>query len=339
MKAIVLGSVGVIRYPEVIYKNAKGNRYGIELDQQKCGKIPMAGAPGGFVLSTSFKDYSKYDVVHNAAGYPFFPLRKGSGVLIASANEPQPILYPELGTVAIHSIKDRLWDISVVKTSLYSVLHSDYIIANSKLSKHGAIVAGFPSKKIFVVHHGIEKEFRVDRKPRKRGKKFIVGTLGTMSPHKNTFFLIDAFKKVPGDDIELRIWGKSTYSKAELDERIGGDKRIKLMGFAPFDKIVDIYDSFDVFCFPSIYEGFGIPIIEAKARRLPVILYEKGHISPELAKYCFKAKDEEHMAGIIEQLKRSGYNEKAQKKATADARSFTWEKATDETLKVYTKVV
>ena len=102
---------------------------------------------------------------------------------------------------------------------------------------------------------------------------------------------------------------------------------------------MSIYDSFDAFVFPSYYEGFGIPIIEAQSRGLPVIIYKYGKIPKEVRKYCFEAENSEHMAQIIEDLKENGYNEKLRKKATKYARTFTWEKCARETLEIYKKVL
>ena len=111
------------------------------------------------------------------------------------------------------------------------------------------------------------------------------------------------------------------------------------MGFAPEDRLVSIYDSFDVFVFPSHYEGFGIPIIEAQARGLPVIIYKYGKIPKEVRRYCIEAESPEHMAQIIENLKENGYNEKLRKKATEYARGFTWERTAKATIDTYKMVL
>jgi glycosyltransferase involved in cell wall biosynthesis len=111
------------------------------------------------------------------------------------------------------------------------------------------------------------------------------------------------------------------------------------MGFAPENKKISIYDSFNCFVFPSHYEGFGIPILEAQARGLPVIIYKYGKIPKEVRKYCFEAENPEHMAQIINSIRINGYNEKQQKKATEYARSFTWERCAKGTLDVYRMVL
>jgi len=159
-----------------------------------------------------------------------------------------------------------------------------------------------------------------------------------MSATKNVSFAIRAVKLLKGN-LLFDIWGKQDRTYNELKELSGNDKRIRFMGFAPENKLVDIYDSFDVFVHPSLYEGFGLPILEAQSRGLPVIIYKYGKIPKEVRKYCFEAESPEHMAQIIEQLKENGYNEKERKKAMEYARSFTWEKVVRGTLEVYGKVL
>ncbi|MEM3860160.1 MAG: glycosyltransferase, partial [Candidatus Micrarchaeaceae archaeon] len=114
---------------------------------------------------------------------------------------------------------------------------------------------------------------------------------------------------------------------------------VSLMGYLKEKDKVKTYDSFNAFIFPSLYEGFGSPILEAQARGLPVIIYKYGKIPKEVRKYCFEAESPEHMAQIIEELKENGYNERLKKKAIKYARSFTWEKTAKETLGVYKTVV
>ena len=104
------------------------------------------------------------------------------------------------------------------------------------------------------------------------------------------------------------------------------DERIKFIGFAPEEKIIEIYVSFDVFVFSSLYEDLCIPIIEAQSRGLPVIIYKHAKIPNEIRRFCLEAESPEHMTQIIEQLKANGYNEKERKKAMDYARSFAWKK-------------
>jgi glycosyltransferase involved in cell wall biosynthesis len=111
------------------------------------------------------------------------------------------------------------------------------------------------------------------------------------------------------------------------------------MGFAQESRMAQIYDRFDAFVFPSLHEGFGIPILEAQARGLPVIIYKYGKIPKEVRTYCLEAEDAEGAARIIRGLREHGYDEKLRKKATAYARSFRWSKTARATLEVYREVL
>ncbi|MFP3191157.1 MAG: glycosyltransferase, partial [Thermoproteota archaeon] len=87
---------------------------------------------------------------------------------------------------------------------------------------------------------------------------------------KNVGFAVKALNLIEDPEVKFEIWGdgpESIYLK-----QLAQNRNIVFRGFAPEEKIVNIYDSFDAFVFPSYYEGFGLEILEAQARGLPVII-------------------------------------------------------------------
>jgi glycosyltransferase involved in cell wall biosynthesis len=339
MKVFQIGADGIRRYSKEVHENTVNNKEGIKIDYMKVEAQPVIGSALNLPIVTAFKDFGGYDIVHNFSSYPFFPVNLGGAIKVMTAHEMQPVLYPELTGARLHSIKDVLWELAVVRLGLDCMLSCDYVIANSKQSMEGVIKAGFPRNKVFATPLGIDKRFLRPLRQKKDKKAFKAGLVGTLGPQKNIFFAIDSFKMLKDKDIEFELWGKNIYTKKEILDYIGSEKRITFKGQVPEDKIVDIYDSFDVFIFPSIFEGFGIPIIEAKARGLPVIVWKGGHLSEEVEEYCIKARDEEHMADIVEDLKQNGYDEKLRKKAMESARQYTWERTGRETIEAYKKMV
>ena len=263
MRVLQLGGDLARRYSNELYENTVNNKQDISIDHRLIEAPPVIGSAIAFPIQTFFTDFDVYDIVHNVAGCAFFPQRKGDAIIVTSANEMQPVLYPEITPLLITSLKDLAWQTFAVKPTFESIPNSDYIIANSKLTARGVRKMGFPKSRIFTVQHGLDRRFYAKTNEKKVKKAFVVGTLGTISPHKNTFFSIDAFKRIEDKNVRFDIWGKSLYSVSKLEESIAQDKRIRLMGSAPEKNIVDIYDSFDVFLFPSLFEGFGMPIIEA----------------------------------------------------------------------------
>ena len=323
-------------YPYYLYSNIK--RINNKVDAIGIITTPYIGKGFSILSKTFFMNLSDYDILHNLDLNPFFPMRKGKAKIITTAHDFQFVLQPELNEDVTHSIKDRIWLNLVTKLGLKSTLSSDYLIAVSSLTKDDAIKLGYPKDHIFVVNHGVSKAF-FKPLPKKQRKKFIVGYIGALRTRKNPEFMIKGFIQIKSVNYEMRVYGKLGYNRDKIIEIAKEDKRIKFLGFAPEDKLASIYDSFDAFVFPSYYEGFGIPIIEAQARGLPVIIYKYGKIPKEVRKYCFEAESPEHMAQIIEYLKENGYNEKLKKKATEYARSFTWERCARETSEVYKKCI
>ena len=228
---------------------------------------------------------------------------------------------------------------SMVKASITAAIkHSDYLMFDSQQTMDD-VKRRFGFDNGSVVNIGIEDIFRAGKLRTKKGK-FIVGYVGSFAYHKNVIMLLRAAKCVARQDVHFQVYGVGNEEKNlagyKKQNRIGN---LELMGFAGEDRKVGIYDKFSVFVFPSMYEGFGLPILEAQARGLPVVIYKHGRISAEIRKYCFEAKDEYDMARIIIGLKDRGYDQRRRKAAMAYARSFTWEKCAKETLKAYNKIL
>jgi len=349
---------GIPRYANELYKNLK--RY-INIDYIEFAS-PSIIFPGFGVLSDLLqnekffgihKSNLEYNIIHNPdPGIRLSYKKKNNLVYITTVHDLIPILEPEIvndipryGILKSRIVNSLLYHINEISVTLgnntvkENISNSDYLICNSTQTKRELINFGIESGKISVINLGIDKRFFKSIEQDKKINKFIIGHIGGgLIYRKNLGFAIDAIRQIRDKNILFEIYGNISKYALMLKET-KPDERIKFMGFAPEEKIVEIYDSFDVFVFPSLYEGFGLPILEAQARGLPVIIYKYGKIPKEVRKYCFEAESPEHMAQIIEQLKENGYNEKERKKAMEYARSFTWEKTAKETLDVYKKVL
>lgn len=350
MRALLLGWKGEFssygktknqfyRYTYEMYTRLKRNRFGIGIDKLEAISLSNLGKGPSMFSESLNKDFSNYDIIHSLDFSPVFPMRKGKSKLLTTVHDFQFALEPEINRFATSPLmfREMMFEKVVLPLSLKSALSSDYLIAVSTLTKRDAIRLGFDSKRIFVVNHGVDERFLRPVRKKKKGK-FTLGTISAGGPRKNLPFSIRAFQSMHDQNVHFDIWGNITYNCEEFD-LARKDSRISFRGFAPDDRIINIYDSFDAFAFPSLYEGFGIPIIEAQARGLPVIIYKKGKIPDETARYCIKARDEGHMAEIVLKIRDNGYSEKERKRAMSYARSFTWAKTADKTLDVYKRVI
>ncbi|MEM4066371.1 MAG: glycosyltransferase [Candidatus Micrarchaeaceae archaeon] len=322
-----------------LYTNLKKLRAAdLNISTIEVPSLPLG--PGiSLMLQTMLKNLSGYDILHNLELRPFFPLRKGHAVTLSTLHGLEFIFDPTRD--ADRSLRGALRHSLLLPLSLESVRRSDYMIAVSSLVKSDAVKWGYNKDRIFIVNDSISSKYiasPIVTRGKKRNK-FVVGYLGTFRARKNVESAIRAFMRLNGSDYSFEIWGKRTFEYERLTRIASPDKRIVFMGPAPEEKIVQVYDGFDVFVFPTLYEGFGIPIIEAQSRGLPVIIFKRAKVAEEVRRYCIEAEDEEHMAQIIENLRENGYNEKQRKKAIEYARGFTPERQAKETLAVYRKIV
>jgi len=228
---------------------------------------------------------------------------------------------------------------AMVKRSVRkAVENSDFLIFDSKQTMK-EVSGRFAVKRGAVVNIGIDGRFS-GKIPKKRAGAFAVGYIGSFAYHKNVSMIFEAARLMRDDPVEFRIYGVGAENKNLFDFARGNNlKRLRMMGFAPEARKVGVYDGFDVFVFPSLYEGFGLPILEAQARGLPVIVYKHGRVSDEIKKYCLEAESAEHMARMINDLRENGYDDGLRRRAVAYARSFTWERCAKETVGVYKKLV
>ncbi|MDE1823203.1 MAG: glycosyltransferase [Candidatus Micrarchaeota archaeon] len=308
---------------------------------EKIGYERKSNELSGFmnmVLKSATEYYGDYDILHNPDVKPIFPRNRGKAIYVSTGHDYQPLLQPELDADVNTTLKSRVKLLLEIRYSLRLTLKSDYILARSTLTRDDAVKLGFDRKKIFVVGGAVDDRYR---KPirKKENRNYIVGYLGAFRTRKNVSFAIRAFNRVSDRSIKFDMWGKPVYEYEMLRKLAGGNRNIRFRGFAPEERMVEIYDSFDAFVFPSLYEGLCLPIFEAYARGLPVIIYKHAKIPEETRKYCFEAEDEEHMAEIIKGLKLGGYDERRKKKAMNYARSLTWEKTAKDTLAAYRKML
>jgi glycosyltransferase involved in cell wall biosynthesis len=331
---------GIPKYTLYLYKYEKllEKTYNTLVSKVYLPYNKLLGDALSFELSSFFKrpNLKSFDIIHIPTGFFIFHNKPKNVKYVTTIHDTNPMI---VSKSLKYKIKDKLWRYLAFRRGLkFNINIADAVIVNSTQTKEEVLRLG-TKKKVYVINLGVDKKFLTPKKFEKKrmNKKFYIGYVGSFATNKNIDFILDTANIINDESIEFHLWGAKTYTYEELIKKAGSN--VKFRGFAPEKKIVKIYDTFDVFIFPSLYEGFGLPIMEAQARGLPVIIYKHGKIPKEVRKYCFEAEDPEHAVEIIENLKEKGYNEKERKKAMKYARSFTWEKTARETLKVYNEVI
>ncbi|MCL4362414.1 glycosyltransferase [Candidatus Parvarchaeota archaeon] len=177
---------------------------------------------------------------------------------------------------------------------ILAIKKADHILCVSENTRRDLINMGVEPYRISVIYNIVGNNFKRLEKPRKKDK-IIIGHLSSYAYNKNAEMLIKAFKKVKSDKFELHLYG------AKLPFDISDDKRIKYFGHAT--DTVKMYNSFDVFVFPSLWEGFGMPIMEAKRCKIPVITYKKGELPDIVKRNTLQFKNEKDLTKILENTK------------------------------------
>lgn len=117
----------------------------------------------------------------------------------------------------------------------------------------------------------------------KKNDMYTIGTVSSLADRKRIDILIKSFLDANLKDSKLLIGGAGPIS-AKLRKIANKDPRIQFLGFIPDDKMNNFYNSLDVFVFPTAWEGYGIPMIEAMACGKPVITIDDAHIPLDIKK-------------------------------------------------------
>src|SRR5262245_33363321 len=227
---------------------------------------------------------------------------------------------------------------------------ADAIITVSQSAKRDIVrLYKLPADRVHVVHEAAAPSFRrvsdgaeLDRVRQRYGlpKRFVL-YVGTIEPRKNLRQLLEGFAaRHKSGDLPHQLVCAGPYGWLSRDiqqriERLNVKDAIRFTGYVPFDDLPALYTLAEMFVFPSLYEGFGLPVIEAMASGPPVIT----GLVPALAEVAGGAVehvahlDADALGGAMVALARNP-ERRAHLSAMGLARSrtFSWERAARETL-------
>jgi glycosyltransferase involved in cell wall biosynthesis len=213
---------------------------------------------------------------------------------------------------------------------------ADAIIAVSEFTKSQVTaLLGVDAAKIRVVHHGVrELALRVAQREK------IILSVGAIQKRKNTARLVEAFETVDAA-WRLVLAGSAGFGSPEILARIessGARTRIAVTGYLSPAELAEWYSRASVFAFPSLDEGFGMPVLEAMTAGIPVITANRSAL-PEVAGDAAVLVDPEDTAALSDALCRLTRDEDLRAdlvvRGRARAKLFTWGRAVGETWEVY----
>ena len=232
-----------------------------------------------------------------------------------------------------------------------SIRKANFILADSENTRKDLLeLMGVASERVEVLYAGVGESFRPSDGGRARARyglpeRFIL-SLGTLEPRKNFARLVRAFAILKrglrsNNDLKLVIAGRKGWLYEEIFgavEECGLEGDVIFPGYVEDEDLPSLYSAAELFVYPSIYEGFGLPPLEAMACGTPVVASEAPPLPEVLgdAALFFSPYDEEAMASAMEKaLLDEGLRLKLREKGFARSSQFSWEKSAQKLLEIY----
>jgi len=255
-------------------------------------------------------------------------------------------LTDRLVSIEIRPLTDRL-----VKYIVKLLRYSDNIICvseNTRKDLHGFI--DVDPKKVRVIYHGIDHEFFKPRDKLEARRRLglpldrpVILNVGSEESRKNIPVLLKSFKKLLNDvpnALLVRVGQRVAYIE-KLINSLGLNDKVLYRRASP-NEVALYYNAADLLCFPSYYEGFGNPPLEAMASGLPVIAGNRTSI-PEVVSHAGILLDPFDVEGFAYWMREVLMNEDLRNKLSEAgykrSMNFSWEKCARETLEVYREVL
>jgi glycosyltransferase involved in cell wall biosynthesis len=317
----------------IINKNSKFN--GIKCNSKVFSFLEQFEIP-----YLSFK--KNYNLFHSPHfNFPIF----NQGKLVLTIHDLTPLLFPD-----IFSRKARIY----MKTMIWlSKFRADKIITVSQNTKDDLVeMFNYNPNKIKVIYNGVDSSYKlIDNKKLiseinnkyNTGENFLL-YVGNIKPHKNIPVLLKALSNIDKQN-KLVIVGKRDKAYDEIFDIIDQNNlkdRIIFTGFVPDEDLILLYNAAALFVYPSLYEGFGLPPLEAMACGTPVITSNVSSL-PEVVGDAAITVDPHNIKELSKKINKILSNKDLQNKmiqrGIERAKQFTWDKTARETIKVYEDVL
>jgi len=286
-----------------------------------------------------------YHVPQNGVGLP----KNKNCPFIITLHDVIPLKMPE-------TVSDRY--LQIFNEELPKIIPlCDGIITVSKYSKDDISKSfNFPKEKIYVTYLAAEDIYKPLDKPFSKSlikAKYLIDHnyilyIGGFSPRKNILGLIEAFSMLPKDLLESRklvIAGNKGLSYEIYKKRaefLHVEDKVIFPGFIPMGDIPHLYNAAELFVYPSFYEGFGLPPLEAMACGIPVISSNSTSI-PEICEDSCILIDPHNVNSlrdsIVKGLCDEGLRQALIQKGFLKVKSYNWDTTAINTIEAYKKVV
>ena len=226
------------------------------------------------------------------------------------------------------------------------------IAVSAHTAEEAARLLGVPLARIDVVYHGVDPAFcplpasEVAAFRQRQGlpERFVL-FVGTLEPRKNLVRLVEAFARIRAGRVGLVLAGGKGWLYDELFasvEALGLTKEVIFPGYVTNEELPLWYNAATALAYPSVYEGFGLPVLEAQACGTPVLTSNVSSL-PEAAGDAALTVDpydvEALAAGLHRLLADEPLRLQLRERGLAHARQFSWPRTAQETARVYRRAM
>jgi glycosyltransferase involved in cell wall biosynthesis len=235
-----------------------------------------------------------------------------------------------------------------------SVRRADLILADSQATRQDLIaIYHTPPEKVSVLYSGVDDRFYPIEDSTHLSKvraRYGIGgpyifSVGTVQPRKNYGRLVEAFHRLNQRDLKLVIAGGKGWLDDPLMrqvEALGLSERVRFLGFVPDDDLPALYSGAWVFAFPSLYEGFGLPPLEAMACGVPVVASNTSSM-PEVVADAGLLVDPLDVDALTDALRRALDDQALRirliNRGQLRVQAFSWDKAARQLREHYTALL
>lgn len=290
-----------------------------------------------------FLSENNIDILHNLSNYGLPYLKHGRFVL--TVHDILPRIFPDYWAG-----KKTLEKVIYNFSQSLSINRSDKIISDSKYTGSDLIkYFSVKKEKISVIYPGVEARFKADAmKPELKEKlkiselKYVFHVCG-QGFNKNTEMVLAVFERLKGRGFphKLVIAGHKKWISSGTLDKAFKNENIIIAGLVSDEEMSSLYANSALFIFPSTYEGFGLPVLEAMACGTPVLTSRVSslpEIAADAAVYVDPYSEEDMLEKISDVLSDDKLRQELIRKGRLRAREFSWEETVKSIIGTYEEI-
>lgn len=250
-----------------------------------------------------------FDLLH-FSDWMYPPQR--SGVRATTVHDLVPLRHPEWvqgRTRRMHSAKYR-----------NAAATCDLVFVNSAYTGREVVeLLGVPEERVRVAYPGVDERFSPEGERAHLGRPYVLA-VATLEPRKNLGAAVEAFSRLGRDDLALAVAGAEGWGERPELDRPG----VVRLGYVSDDELARLYRGASVFVYPSRFEGFGMPIVEAMASGVPVVASSHPSLDEACGGAALRADPDDPAALASALASALDARETLAAAGPEHARAFTW---------------